>query len=64
MTPEQRAARRAWLKAYAEETGKVFCCAEQMSKRERASTPLPFRDLLLALVGSVRTSRRGRRSAA
>jgi hypothetical protein len=53
ITQEQRDKRRAWLEWYARETGKEWCCAERLNKRERASTPIPFRDLLLALTRSV-----------
>jgi hypothetical protein len=56
MTPEQRAARRAWLDWYASETGKEWCCAERLSKRERAATPGPFRDLLLTIARSARAT--------
>lgn len=49
MSDEQRAERRQWLEWYERETGKAWCCPELMSKRERAATPEPFRDLLLSI---------------
>jgi len=47
-----RKARRAWLAWYAQASGKEYCCPERMGRRERAATPLPFRDLLLAIARS------------
>lgn len=54
ITPEQRAARRVWLEERASTTGKAWCCAELMGKRERAATPVGFRDML---IGIARTAR-------
>lgn len=48
-TPEQRAARRAWLEAHERATGKAWCCPELLNKRERAATPPAFRDLLIEI---------------
>lgn len=53
-TLEERAARRAWLDKQEALTGKTWCCPERMGKRERASTPLAFRDLLLGIVRTAR----------
>jgi hypothetical protein len=36
-TPEQRAARRAYLAKHARQTGKVWCCPEGLNKSERAA---------------------------
>lgn len=52
MSPEQHQARREWLAAYAAQTGKEWCCAERMNRRERLATPLEFRDLLLSIAAS------------
>jgi hypothetical protein len=39
--------------------GKTWSCAERLNKRERAATPIPFRDLLLSIAGTaVARSRR------
>jgi hypothetical protein len=54
LSPEQRAARHAWLERYAAATGKEYCCPERLSHRERMATPLPFRDLLLAIARTAR----------
>jgi hypothetical protein len=49
---DQRAARRAYLEEYSQRTGKVWCCPETMSRRERMATPIEFRDLLLSIARS------------
>jgi len=54
MGDEEHTRRRDWLEWYARETGKEWCAPERMGKRERAATPLPFRDLLLSLARSAR----------
>lgn len=46
-TYEQRQARRAFLKKYGRLVGKELCCPKRMSRRERAATPEPFRDVLI-----------------
>lgn len=51
---EERQRRREWLEWYSRETGKEWCCPERMSKRERAATPLEFRDLLLTIARTAR----------
>ncbi len=48
-SPELRARRNEWLARRAAVTGKEWASPECMSKRERAATPVPFRDLLLDL---------------
>jgi hypothetical protein len=48
ISAEERTARRAYL----EQLG-TWVCPERMGKRERAATPIPFRDLLLGIAGSV-----------
>lgn len=53
MRVEDRAYRRVLLEQYSKATGKVWVCAEMMNKRERASTPIEFRDLLLSMARSV-----------
>lgn len=55
LTRKQRRQRRRFLLEYASRTGKVWCCPEQMSKRERLTTPYPFRDLLLAIARTHRS---------
>jgi hypothetical protein len=52
LSKEERAARREWLARYAEQTGKELLCPERMGKRERAATPVPFRDLLISIAES------------
>lgn len=52
MSPRERADRRQLLEGRALSTGKLYCCPELMSKWERASTPPPFRDLLLSIARS------------
>jgi hypothetical protein len=52
MTPEQREKRRRWLARYAEASGKELVVAERMGKRERAATPVEFRDVLLSIASS------------
>lgn len=54
ITAEQRAARREWLLEYERRTGKAWCCPELLTKRERAATPAPFRDLLLSIAATAR----------
>lgn len=54
LSPELREKRRRWLARYAQYTGKEMVCAERMGKKERAATPLVFRDLLLSMARSVR----------
>lgn len=54
MLPSERAERRVWLEARAARLGKDFAAPERMNKRERTATPLPFRDLLLAMARSAR----------
>lgn len=49
---ELRAERNAYLARTEAETGKTWCCAERMNKTERMATPVPFRDLLLAIARS------------
>lgn len=56
-TPEARAARRVWLAWYAEQTGKEWCCPERLNKSERLATPLPFRDVLIAIAKSASPAR-------
>jgi hypothetical protein len=51
MTLQQRADRRAAMARNELVTGKAYCAAEMMSKKERLSTPIGFRDLLLTMVG-------------
>lgn len=53
-SPELRARRNAWLKRREEVLGKVWAGPERMGKRERAATPLPFRDVLLGIARSAR----------
>lgn len=60
MTPEQREKRRRWLARYAEASGKELVVAERMGKKERAATPISFRDLLISIA---RTSRPAERAA-
>lgn len=57
-TPEQRAARRAYLAEHTRHTGKAWCCPEMLSKRERAATPPPFRDLLISIARTARAAER------
>lgn len=57
MNSDWRARRREWLKEYAAATGKELLCAETMNRRERAATPLPFRDLLLSMARTAATRR-------
>ncbi len=52
LSEEMRAKRRAWLEARARLTGKELLCPERMNARERAATPIPFRDLLLSIARS------------
>jgi hypothetical protein len=54
MSDEMRAKRRAWLERYASETGKELACPERINKREMLATPVPFRDLLLAIARTCR----------
>lgn len=56
MSPEWRARRRRWLERRAAATGKELFCCERLSKRERLSTPIPFRDLLLSIARSARAT--------
>ena len=51
---ELRAERNAYLQRMETEQGRVWCGPERMGKRERAATPLPFRDVLLSIAISVR----------
>lgn len=48
MTPEQREMRKRALKQRAER-GLGWCAPEVINKRQRAETPIPFRDLLLSI---------------
>jgi len=52
LTADERARRRMWLAEYAAQTGKELLVAERMNKRERAATPVPFRDLLISIAES------------
>ena len=56
ITPAQRSARREWRESRAAQTGKEWCCLERLSRLERLSTPIPFRDLLLDIARSVHAS--------
>jgi hypothetical protein len=49
----ERGLRRVWLDERAKRTGKEWLCPERINKRERAATPIPFRDLLLSIARSV-----------
>lgn len=54
-SPDFRAERRRWL-AWRRDNGlKVYTSPELMSKRQRAATPVEFRDLLLSLARSVKS---------
>jgi hypothetical protein len=48
ISQEERDARRAYI------AKRRWCCPERIGKRERAATPLPFRDVLLDMARSVR----------
>lgn len=54
LTEEQRQRRRQWLERYAQLSGKELMCPERMGRKERAATPIPFRDLLLSIARSAR----------
>lgn len=53
MTQKQREFRKQWLAKRAAAGGAEWCCPERLNKRERAATPVEFRELLLALARSV-----------
>lgn len=46
---EERGLRNAWLAERAKRLGKEWLIPERMGKRERAATPLEFRDMLIAI---------------
>jgi hypothetical protein len=51
---ELRARRNAYLESVEAAGGKTWCAPERLSKTERLSTPLPFRDLLLTIARAAR----------
>jgi hypothetical protein len=57
-SPELRAERNAYLARVEAATGRTWCSPERMGKRERAATPVPFRDLLLSIAQSVEPVKR------
>ncbi len=50
--PEWREQRRAWYKWRAEVTGRKLTTPELLSRKNRAATPLEFRDLLIAMAST------------
>lgn len=50
MSQELRQKRKAWMQAKEEAEGKALCVPERLSKKERLTTPILFRDLLISLV--------------
>jgi hypothetical protein len=54
-SPELRARRNEWLARREAALGKTWASPERMGRRERAATPVPFRDLLLSIARSVET---------
>ncbi|MBA2720765.1 MAG: hypothetical protein H0U52_16220 [Chloroflexi bacterium] len=59
MTRAQREFRKRWLAKQAE-AGSEWCSPERMGLRERAATPIPFRDLLISIAITHITSHEAR----
>jgi hypothetical protein len=59
LSADPRGQRKAWLQRCSADQSRAPSALDRMGKQERAGTPIPFRDLLLFIVGSA-NSRAGR----